>query len=659
MSLSLLDYGRPHPFGETFGKTRNLAWPVHAYRVTLPKAGAEGDELNPFERVILKLLRACGALDAQTLAAETCIPLDLVKGMLLRLQDKDLIDKYGRAKETVRDPGKEEAAPVFVTALLFRELATGKILPYLHLLGGATPLRKKEGDGTAFGLIDANDAHRNKQPEPRDVIRALLAVQKRSAAFGVDGPGLSPGQITLALSPESYFLDCPIAIQKYDGDTEKCDGAVRIADPFGNGFSLLLESTFEQLLGQGGKLAKWLGDWQAALRNPHPAQAGASVQRARAPFETEVNWQRYPKLVANLRPARNAQFRTLAKLHACVEWALFYACCQRPFAQVQARLEFTALQEHPTLLGQAAATIGLVLPKFGFKAVPLGKLLDFQKQKAELGTVLAIALLQAETDGGHPLRRLASLHPDLASRLLTLKKARDQEGHGHAEGEAGTVELADDAFMCEVVQAFLPEVHCAGAGKARPDLDARADAFLDARANLQGEFGFKAFHAFGANLQERLLCAERFWLSCRDGDDALVFAWDLYAALQVQFRQKLSGQLPPAILDAELLPTAQRKGLEQGLGALPECLRCVPPLKVRQALQGNDPTLNACVVAWVLNTDAETLQALAGFQPSFLEDVATVINCRGHGNEPRPLPKADLKKLRRASYNIIKTLSEV
>ena len=33
--LKLLDYGKPNPFSGIIGRPRNLAWPVHAYRVAL------------------------------------------------------------------------------------------------------------------------------------------------------------------------------------------------------------------------------------------------------------------------------------------------------------------------------------------------------------------------------------------------------------------------------------------------------------------------------------------------------------------------------------------------------------------------------------------------------------------------------------------------
>ena len=83
--LKLLDYGENNPFSDTVGKARKLAWPVNVYRVTLPSGSGDTDGLNAFEQVILKLLDASGAMDANELAVETCIPIGLVKGILLTL----------------------------------------------------------------------------------------------------------------------------------------------------------------------------------------------------------------------------------------------------------------------------------------------------------------------------------------------------------------------------------------------------------------------------------------------------------------------------------------------------------------------------------------------------------------------------------------------
>jgi hypothetical protein len=647
--LKLLDYGKPNPFGEIIGRPRNLAWPVNVYRVTLPRAADDGDGLNPFERVILKFLDAVGVMDACALADETRIPLDLVKSILLRFQDKALIDEYNTIVEQEYDNSEGEKAPVFVTALLFRELATGKILPFLRWLDDANPLRKTEGDEKSFRSIRWDDAHKKNPPVQRDVINALRAMKRRSAAFGRDEKMPAIQQITIARSPELYHLYCPIAIQKSDGE-------FRIADPFGNGFSLILERAFEQLLEQDEQLADWLYRWKLSLSNPRSQKQDA---KPKEPFENDSNRKRYPKLVANLRPSQNEQFRSIAKIHASIEWALFYACCRHSFENVITKLKFTGQLEHSALLGNVAKSVGLEPPEFDFRSIREGKLLDFQNGKAEFGTVLAIAILQAESNESHPLRRIASMYPDLISRLLGIKKKRDKKGHGKGDADAPKRELSDDPFMREIVHTLLPDIVFSDTPATELNKDIRADSLLDARASIQSEFSFKVFNRLGANLQDRLVQAERFWLSCKDNDDALFFVCDLYAALQANFRQRLSGKLPPDIMDFDLITTAQRKARESSLGDLPKCLRTVRPLAIRATLQGNDPTLGACVVAFLLMSDDDTLHSIQSSQPSFIDDITNVIVKRGHGNEPLPLPKAYIAKLRKASYKTIKTLIEV
>ena len=652
MSLKILDYGRPNPFGETIGRPNRLAWPVNAYRVTLPEASNAGDGQNPFELVILKLLDAVGAMDALALEDETCIPLDLVKGILLRLRDKRLIDEHNAISKRKRDnlECQEEKVPVFVTALLFRELATGRILPFLHLLNDGNPLRKREEE--KFGqMVSANQAHRQCVPVPRDVISTLRAMKRRSVAFGRNDRMPAVQQITIARSPESYYLECPIAVQKSDGE-------FRIADPFGNGFSLILESAFQQLLEMDNELAGWFRKWKNGLQDPRPPKLDDPDAKPRQPFEDDANWQRYPKLVASLRPSRKAQFRSISKIHASIEWALFYACCCRPFEDAVVKLKFTGQLEHHTLLENAAQVVGLDLPEFGLRPVPLGKLFDFQNGQAELGTVLAISILQAEKDESHPLRRIASLHRDLISRLLVIKKYRDEKGHGKGGSDSADTELPADPFMREIVHALLPDIIFADTPVEGIGKDARADSLLDARASIQSEFGFKAFNRLGANLQDRLIHAERFWPPPKEGDDAIVFACDLYAALQASFHSTLSRKLPPDIIDSEFIAASQKKMHEIGLGELAECFRTVKPSAIRQTLQGNDQTLGACVIAFLLMSDDDTLRSIADTHPSFIDDIAIAITARGHGNEPLPLSYADIKKLRKATYSTIKTLLE-
>jgi len=412
MPLKLLDYGRSRPFGETLGGPRNLAWRVNAYRVTLPERVSEsGDDLNPFERVILKLLDAGGARDEKSLEQETCIPVDLVRFVLLRLRDNKFIDEDHKIIEEMRNKWENNAEEptVFVTAIVFRELATGKVLPFLHQLDDDTALKKKEDEKRFPKIIGDDDGHKENPPLPRDVIFALRAMAKRSSAFGEETRFPWVEKITIAQEPEQYYLDCPIAIQKSDGE-------FRIADPFGNGFSLVLEHAFHCLLEQDNSLSDWLMSWKQSLSNP---KLERQISEHKEPYDNSSNWGRYRKLLANLR-LRDSQFRTIHKIDTAFEWALFYACAQRPYDSVISHLRLTDQSEHPDLLAAAARKIGLTPPQHGFRPVLGGKLDDFLAGKAELGTVLSIALLMAENDASHPLRHVAAKNQDFIIQLFDM-----------------------------------------------------------------------------------------------------------------------------------------------------------------------------------------------------------------------------------------------
>lgn len=649
MPLTLLDYGKPKPFGETIGRPKPLAWPVNVYRVTLPKVSEDGDKMNPFERVILKLIDAGASRDAETLAQETCLPKALVQCGLLSLQDQGYVDAYNQIIKQRRDrwASDDHDPQEFVTACVFRELATGRILPHLHFMKD-NPLKRKEDEERYYQRIRWNGAHRNNPPTPLDAISALRGMHRRSMAFGNDHRLPSVQLITIAEDAELYHLDCPIAIQKSDGE-------FRIADPFGNGFSLVLESAFRCLLEEDESLRDWLMSWKTSLSNRQPDNTTAAHREL---YDNDANWALYPKLLSNLRLERNRQFRSVEQIYTALEWTLFYSCVQRPYTSAVQQFKLTTQSEHPTLLQGAAEELSLEWPTGGLYPVREGKLEDFLAGKAEMGTVLSLSLLMAAGDVSHPLRRIAPAHQNVIVRLLKIKKDRDESGHGNGRMRSNDVELPDEAFMREVVTALLPTVRFSDAPASGVDTEAALDTLMNARTSIQSEFGFALFNRLGPNLQDRLIVAEQFWLSCSDGDDALAFTCDLYAALQAVFRRSLTGVLPPDIGDSEYVATAKRNAMACALGDLPECLLTVKRTAIRETLLGNDQTLQSCIVTFLLVSPAEALNAIAQTHPSFIADVAHVIELRGHGNEPLPLSKDDIRSLRKSAYTTITTLLE-
>lgn len=115
-------------------------------------------------------------MDANDLATETCIPIGLVKGILLRLQDKELIDEYNFViKQDIAIEG--DSSPIFASAPLFRELATGKDFAIPPLLSEANPLLKREGREKRLSTVRPSDLQIDGTPTERDVIQALRSTK--------------------------------------------------------------------------------------------------------------------------------------------------------------------------------------------------------------------------------------------------------------------------------------------------------------------------------------------------------------------------------------------------------------------------------------------------------------------------------------------------
>jgi hypothetical protein len=653
MLMRVLDYERPSPFSETIGKPRSIAWPVAAYRVTFPYASRTDRGMNPFERAVVKLLQALGPIDEKALSHEMCVPIDLVKGILLRLIDRGVIDDRHavRTDESGDAPILQPQDPTFISAVIFRECVSGRILPFVHHVSDSNPLRQREAERD----VKAIPADRNmpqRPPEPRDVINAVRAMQRQVIHRGDIRPLPQAGQVLVMPNPERYYLECQIAIMAREGE-------FRIGDPFGAGLSMVMDAAFTQLLERDAHIAGWLVEWKESLSGPQAQRSKDQDEGSKQPFETDANRRRYPKLIANLRTARWQPTRSIKQIYSSIEWSLFYVCRCRPFEDAVALLGATSASEHAAMLSDAAARVGLKPPGRGFREVPKGRLIDFQCGKAEMGTVLAIAILQATKDFNHPLRAIAAKHITILDWCLSLKRKVDGSEHGNGAASVTRGELASDFTMREVVHALLPDIRFEDT-PVELGVPENGDSLLSARTALQEELGFRLFNRLGISVIDRLTHAERFWQSCRDGDNALGFVCDLYAAVQAEFRATLLGKLAPEVSDAELRKSALESACRARLcTALPMSLQTVKILAIRQTLQGIDQTLGSCVIAYLMVANPDTLGAIANVHPTFIDDIDLILTRRGHGNEPLPLSKQDICRLRKAAISTIKSLREV
>lgn len=648
MAVRTLDLGQKGAFSGIFGRPRTLAWPVYAYRITIPaRSKAEGEELNPFERVVLNLLSISGSMDESALANDICIPIDLVRNVLFRLRDRGLIDEDNRIGSAQRAASREHAGEEqYVTALAFRELVGGGVLPFVMSLDDGNTLKTKTADEYSKPLPKSSDPSLRTPPSPREVIAAVNQMARRSRRRALP---LLHDQVRVGREPEEYFLECQIVIQLHDAD-------FRIGSPWGEGFSRIFETAFALRQEQDQKLQQWMLEWRKQLAAPD--NEAQSHTEGRAPFDTPDARRRYPRLIQMLTPPRGETYRPLPSICHSLIWALFYVCEAYDTDVAIRRLSLETGAEYSKRMSDLARTIGFEVPAAGFRPVLKSRLIAFSKwSMADMETLVALCLLQAERQVDHPLRRVAAAHPDFIVRLRSLKKDRDGQGHGLDGGSraAGNAPLESDAFMQDVVHTLLPSILFDQSSSGPPSAS-QADRRLDARTSLLSTFGHSVFSKLGPSAQNALLNAELFWLACRDGDDAHDFLFKIYATLQGLLFRFLTGIAASELPEDGYCALASERAEQAGLGRLPPVLETVNLRLVRETLQGNDSTLGASTLALLLKSSDEFLERLAHDDPDFLTTIATIHAEREHGDKAVPMLKDDVAKLRRSAFRTIEAL---
>lgn len=651
MQIRYLDFGDVVPKAGIIGAARHLGWPVNGYRISLPKSINDEGGLNPFEKVILGIMRADGLRSAQQVSSEICLERDFVEGVLLRLKDKGLVDDSNRVTDVGKNELDEENGGLELrTAWMFRELVTGKMLPFVYLPKGDNPPRWKKEPQWAKSMKAAN--MRFAAPSPEEVLASLRETKRRVESLGKTIRLPRVGQIDVGPNPERFFLDCPIVMRD-------SDGRWRIADPFGYGYSRELESSFLREMGNDDALAEWIMKWSNSLVVSADASEN-SIGDSRAGQNAR---RLYPNLAQQLRTRADGS-RTIGQIYAAIEWALFYSCRIRGFDEKVPELKFSTSKQQVSALREAMDAIGC--DGSGYVApVDNQELKSYLSGSAEMRVVLPMSLLQAADDSSHPLRRFCEIHPDFVARIERMKQRRDAPLHGGDSDRFVEKSAPDSEFMEELVSTLLPEVSfdCEGKPVDKDAPDAFRNVSFNAENSLMGEFGPAVpYLRMSRGAREALLSAERFWLLFGDYGDGQPFINDCYAALQ-------------AILDAEILsdrvarpdsrafdPCSAALGRcdRLGLGELPGGLLSAKRAFIQDAMQGgNRHTLGPSLIVYLALADERKLNSIEESVPGYIVRICELISLRGHGNGSIASTREDLGKQRTFVFDVIKAILEV
>lgn len=645
MSLvRLLDFGAKFEGDLRLGRPRRLAWPVTVHRVQIPEEhGTSRQGLNPFERVLLELLAIEGPKSSEHLSKETCIPEDFVATVLLRLQDKQLIDDHN----TVLKDGKAFSGKrKYKSAMIFQEEVGGKLLPFV--LYDRKPETKQEKTG--INLKEIRSANRMlPKVGPDEVLKAIKEQARHSRAFGERGNLPRAEYITVSPSAERYYLECPIGLRESDGE-------FRIANPFGQGFSVVLEEVFLNQLQEDTKLEEWLISWRESVGQ---TSSGAAVSKEKKePYESRRCTSRYPKLITCLKPMRSG-IRSIEGIYSSIEWALYYSNEQFSSRSAIQFLRITPQIERRHVIERAANELGLEVPSSGFPCIRETDLENYQAGVPQMPTALAISLLIARSEEKRPLRKFAQEQSDVAVRLFEIKYERDAQTHGKGRMSHQLPHSKEEAFMKGFISSLLPDLRFSeGIEMDQSKIDISSDERFVARSELLAYFGYTNFNRLiCVEAQDRLVTAEQFWISFDEGENATPFLLDLYGALQAELAHRMGALITFPHTDQELRDAIDQKASNIGVYPLSNALANVAPHYIKRALQGSgQTTLGALAVSFLFSASTEELERIKRRDASFFDDVGEIISARGHGNEARVLTKEEVCDYRRMAYKALSAL---
>ena len=636
------------------GRPRDLAWPVHAFRLNLPIQRTGDNSLNPFERVILKLIEIEGFHGEQILAEESCLPSPLVRSILSKLRTRGILDKENQLIERTGIPSRANDQPIeCVTAIVFRELIGGKLLPGLRVLSQGSPLEFKDFDeGKIRKMHHGSNAGTVSVPSAREVQNIFRLSRKRERIQTRQSLIPNVSQIQVLEEPESYLLRCQVGISSNNAK-------ILVADPFSGRISRELMDVFETRLLEDEALQRWVDNWRDRLvadQNKRRTGSGGEAIKKESGQQSL-----YPSLMSNLEIPPGDTFRDYKRTYASLEYCLYYLSERHDRTNTIRTMQWLNENTFESQLKQATEIVGFTHEPNLLHCVKRGKLDDYWNQKAELETVLTICILQAESEKKHPLRDLASKNPRFLADVRELRNLRGQESHVGVETPWGSDHKRWDDFLSETITTLLPNVKIEN-GVAISQLDESSNLKLLARNSLAARLGHRCLVDVGFSVEEALFKAEVFGNAATSGKNAIGFVVDLCSALQGVFElicdQNRKATDFPEPYDV-LLRRSESRAEEFRLEGFDDSFRTVSPKRLSRALRGEDTTLGALIIAFLLSARDGDLMWLAERDPEILRNCSELLKLRGHGNQRVDLTNQRIQGLLDATTHSISKLMEL
>ena len=644
------------------GREAYLGWPVDAYRIFVPVVGEDGIEggQNPFERLIISVVALENPLvnSDRILADMTCLPEDFVHDIVLRLAGNGVLEEDGfklrpefKAKYlAARANPREVESAELETAFIFRDAVTGRMLPNMKLLGDR-PIETLDYDTVAKRRPIM--IHRAQQafpaPNAKDVRRVIAAVRRRGRDYGGRINIPSYARCDIIETPERYFLLCPIGVRRSDGEE-------RIGDPFGMGYSLVLEAAFEDALASDGKLLQKISEWKSRLEQGDE-EAESKAQASALPYNDEHVGSAYPHLANALKLAYTRN--NIRDLYAVLEWGFYYHLADDAQAIVLS-INSMSPNEFSCAANRTLGRLGWENLKCPCAKPVQGKIVDFETgRNAEFPVSLAI-MLACEGGKGDLLERLNNeFGAGFLKKMFAMRAFRDTKRHG-AKLDPSLEISFDEArpFAEKVLRIALPDVSFAEGAALPTANDEKTDEKLKAMNNLHAIYGRKAVREFPVVVKEHLLEAQKEWNRTGAEDNVVDAVVEVGAAMQAMLVHALADYSAPRVENP--VQVAKHRALGAGFGGFPENVYGgLNPERVGKALRGSITTLGTAGLILALCADEDKLAAVAERMPELFTFVAEVHHVGGHGGKSIHLSEEERQKWQKSVKKFIETLMEV
>lgn len=436
---------------------RWVLWPVFAWRVVAPVPKER--KLDLFQRAVLGLARA-GVCRLSDVSDRLLIALDLAGRVVLDLQNMALLDHAGAPTQRglkMLDDIEEDPPDEARVGHVLSDALTGKLWP--RFLTGDLPVADVEPsedgwpvllsgsagdpwkDRTFCVLPTGRDAVVVTRPGAGDILRAARRHQRQRDLDELDDDRDVPRLQRVSFvddRPQPYLL--ALRVRRHDS------GDWMVEDPFGRGEATDLRARLEERLDRHKGLRPWLAPLIGS--DPDAPTLGH--------LQAEAVWKVEERLTLAIRQHDAVQERLVAMQRALLEaeshdapldkWDDVLVKAQRAVERALHQVFQSYRDVRPTFCSRLAWSdkdfnqrlLDAVAADLGFRS-PLPATLSSVRrgkvQHAEQGgggslrPLMVLAMLCADRDEHHPLRRVGRAQPELLHRLDALATARDRAAH--------------------------------------------------------------------------------------------------------------------------------------------------------------------------------------------------------------------------------------